>query len=274
MLRFQRHVGYLKCLRLYQYCYQRNFAGHNKWSKIRHKKGANDLVRSKMVTKMLRSLSIAVREAKQKNIGDIAKDHKVMQAKALALRAGCTKANIEKALKPSAKADNEVWERILYECNMGNYCFVVECYSENRKRTAPLVKHVLTKNGGTLGTTGSVMWAFDERGIIEATPKEGKVLTEEEFDNIFVAAVDAGAEDVELTEDCLVILCDTTDLSNITDVVRDCVAQVNYEIVASEFTYLPKDTVTADSGDTFSNVLNSLEDLEDVQNVYHNVDVR
>ena len=274
----------------------RNFAGHNKWSKIRHKKGANDAARSKVVTKMVRSLAAAVREAKQKSIANVESDYKVQQAKAAALRAGCTKANVERALKPPAKDDNSVWERILYECTLSEYCFIVECLSDNRKRTGPLVKFALTKHGGSMGTTGSVMWAFDERGIVEIAPSGVDESENDEmisadgdldlFDAMFVGAVDAGAEDVEMTEEgTIVVLSDPSLLSTVTTAVREVVAASDgdYNIVQSAFTYLPKSTVVVgeemndhDDGDgqgdgnTFMEVLEALEELEDVQNVFHN----
>ena len=251
--------------------FRRTFAGHSKWSNIKHQKGKNDAARSKIVTKALRVLATALREAS----GD-ATNFKVIQAKALAARSGCTKANIDKALTPQ-KDDNSVWEKIVWECTLSKYCFVVECLSDNRNRTAPLVKHAFTKNGGAMGTTGSVMWAFDEVGFIEAVPIEkdsiGTLLTEDAFEDFFEGTVEAGADDVEWNEEdnSLVVLCGTTVLSKVTDAVRDLVGNFEYEIVSSEFTFLPKDTVQVGKDDaTFMTVLNALEDLDDVQNVYHN----
>ena len=253
---------------------RRSFAGHSKWSNIKHQKGKNDAARSKVVTKALRVLSTALREAK----GDVT-HFKVLQAKALAARAGCTKANLDKALAPQ-KDDKTIWEKILWECTLSNYCFVVECLSDNRNRTAPLVKHAFTKNGGAMGKTGSVMWAFDEVGMIEAVPvktgDEVVLLTEECFETFFEGAAEAGADDVEYDEasNSLVVVCGKTDLSSVTDAVRKLVGGFEYEIVSSEITFLPKDTVSVpEDDDTFLAVLDVLEDLDDVQNVYHNGEV-
>ena len=254
----------------------RTFAGHSKWSNIKHQKGKNDAARSKIVTKALRVLSTALREAS----GDVT-NFKVVQAKSLAARAGCTKTNIDKALKPS-KDDSSVWEKIIWECSLSNYCFVVECLSDNRNRTSPLVKHAFTKNGGTMGTTGSVMWAFDERGMVEIVPMSKEETTTAEtkkkildtmFDELFETAVDAGADDVEINyeENSIVVFSETTELSKVTKGVRDAITPKGFEIVQSCFTFIPKDTVEFSLEDeSFMSVMDTLDDLDDVQNVYHN----
>src|ERR671936_1136814 len=165
-------------------------SGHSKWSTIKHKKGAADAKRGKLFSKLSRAIIVAAKEGGPDPAGNLALQNAIEKARSYSM----PKDNIDRAIaKGSGEgADADAFETIVYEgYGPEGVAVIVEALTDNRNRTASDVRHAFTKHGGSLGTTGAVAWQFERRGVV-VVPAEG--VDEEE---LFMAAVDAGAEVVE-----------------------------------------------------------------------------
>lgn len=238
-------------------------SGHNKWSTIKRKKGANDAARAKVFTKIGRELAVAV-----KNGGpDPNNNAKLRDVIAKAKQNNVPNDNIERMLKKAAgDTDAANYEEIVYEgYGPSGVAVVVEALTDNRNRTAGEVRHYFDKAGGNMGNPGSVTFMFE---------KQGQIIIEREDvdeDQLMMDALEAGATDF-LTddEDIFDIRTETTDLG----AVRDDLAEKGYVIVSSETPYIPS-TYTRLEGDDMKKMAKMIEmfdENEDVQNIYHNWD--
>ena len=240
-------------------------SGHSKWHNIQAKKGKADAQRGAVFTKIGREIAIAVREggANPESNG------KLRDIIAKAKANNMPNDNIQRSIKKaSGELSNVVYEEITYEGYApGGVAVIVDCISDNRNRTASDVRHCFAKYGGNLGTTGSVGFMFDERGVLVVERQPGS-----DEDEMMMIALDAGAEDVKVDEDVYEILTAPNDFST----VRENLEKQGYTFLSAEVQKIPQNTVAVTDPDTIQKIqkmLDLLEENDDVQNVFHNADL-
>jgi YebC/PmpR family DNA-binding regulatory protein len=238
-------------------------AGHSKWANIKHRKAAADAKRGKVWTKIIREISVAAREG----IPDPADNPRLRLALDKAADANVPKDTVERAIKRAAGVgENESWESVRYEgYGPGGVAVMVDCMTNNRNRTAADVRHAFTKCGGNLGTDGSVAYLFTHQGILSYPPG-----TDE--DGLMEAALEAGADDVMTNEDGSVdVITQPSVFSKVKDaMIAAGQAPANAELTYSAATHAELDGETAEK---MLKLVDMLEDLDDVQEVYHNADI-
>ena len=237
-------------------------AGHSKFKNIQYRKGAQDAKRAKVFTKLIRELTVAA-----KNGADPDANPRLRAAIAASKSANMGKDTMERAIARGAgNDDTEQYEEIRYEgYGPKGVAVIVEALTDNRNRTASDVRAAFTKFGGNLGETGSVNFMFDRVGQVNYPSDAG------DADDIFEVALEAGAQDVESTEDGHEITCDPNDFND----VRDGLEAKFGTAESAELTWKPQNTVDldADSAKTMLNLLDALEDNDDVQKVSSNVEI-
>ena len=240
-------------------------SGHSKWATIKRQKGANDAKRGQLFTKLSKAITIAVREGG--NIGDPDSNFRLRLAVEAARAANMPKDNIERAIQRASGRDATELNEALYEgFGPGGFSVIVETLSDNKQRTVSEVKNIFDKNGGSMGSQGSVQYQFEKKGLITVA-KNNKSL-----DDIFLIAADNQAEDVEDMGSEVVIYTNPTDLAR----VRDGLVQSGLEVKNAELLWSPivlnsiSDTSLAIKALQF---VEKLEDLDDVQKVYANFDI-
>ena len=240
-------------------------SGHSKWHNIQAKKGKADAQRGAVFTKIGREIAIAVREggANPESNG------KLRDIIAKAKANNMPNDNIQRSIKKaSGELSNVVYEEITYEGYApGGVAVIVDTISDNRNRTASDVRHCFAKYGGNLGTTGSVGFMFDERGVLVVEREPGS-----DEDEMMMIALDAGAEDVKVEEDVFEILTAPNDFST----VRENLEKQGYTFLSAEVQKIPQNTVAVTDPDTIQKIqkmLDLLEENDDVQNVFHNADL-
>ena len=240
-------------------------SGHSKWHNIQAKKGKADAQRGAIFTKIGREIAIAVREggANPESNG------KLRDVIAKAKANNMPNDNIQRSIKKaSGELSNVVYEEIVYEGYApGGVAVIVDTISDNRNRTASDIRHCFAKYGGNLGTTGSVGFMFDTRGVlvVERTPGMDE-------DELMMMALDAGAEDVRPDEDVVEILTDPNEFSK----VREALEQQGLTFLSAEVQKIPQNTVEVTDPETIEKIqkmLDLLEESDDVQNVYHNAEL-
>ena len=240
-------------------------SGHSKWHNIQAKKGKADAQRGAVFTKIGREIAIAVREggANPESNG------KLRDVIAKAKANNMPNDNIQRSIKKaSGELSNVVYEEITYEGYApGGVAVIVDTISDNRNRTASDIRHCFAKYGGDMGTTGSVGFMFDTRGVlvVERTPGMDE-------DDLMMMALDAGAEDVRPDEDVVEILTDPNEFGK----VREALEQQGLTFLSAEVQKLPQNTVAVTDPDTVEKIrkmLDLLEESDDVQNVYHNAEL-
>lgn len=237
-------------------------SGHNKWSTIKRKKGANDAARAKVFTKIGRELAVAV-----KNGGaDPNNNAKLRDVIAKAKQNNVPNDNIDRMLKKAAgESDSTNFEEIVYEgYGPSGIAVVVEALTDNRNRTASEVRHYFDKAGGNMGTPGSVTFMFDRQGVI--------VIEKEDVDEdqLMEEALEAGASDF-LTdeEDIFEIRTEPNDVG----AIRDELEGKGYHIISSEAAYIPQTYTRLESEEDMKNMarmIDMFEENDDVQNIWHN----
>lgn len=237
-------------------------SGHSKWSNIKNKKGKTDAARSKVFSKMAKYIAVAAREGGP----DPEMNSKLREAVAKAKAANMPNDNIERAIKRgSGEMGNSVFEEITYEgYGPSGVAVIVSALTDNKNRTAADVRHTFDKCGGNLGTNGCVNYLFNTVGQI-LVEKEG--IDEDEF---LMEMLDAGAEDIDTTEDGFEIKTDPNDFITIMDKLEE----MEIKPVSGEVAQIPTTYVTLKSDDTskMQRMLDMFEDNDDVQNVWHNWD--
>ncbi|MCC5955386.1 MAG: YebC/PmpR family DNA-binding transcriptional regulator [Natronohydrobacter sp.] len=237
-------------------------AGHSKWANIQHRKGRQDAVRAKLFSKLSKEITVAAK------MGDPDPDKNprlrlaVKEAKSVSM----PKDNIERAIKKSQGGDAENYEEIRYEGYGPNgVAVIVEAMTDNRNRTASNVRSTFAKNGGNLGETGSVAFMFDRKGQIVYPASAG------DADTVMLAAIDAGAEDVESAEDGHVIWCADTDLSAVSTALEEALGEAD----STKLVWKPQTTteLDLDGARALMKLIDALEDDDDVQNVTANFEV-
>ncbi|MDQ3618327.1 MAG: YebC/PmpR family DNA-binding transcriptional regulator [Pseudomonadota bacterium] len=239
-------------------------AGHSKWANIQHRKGAQDAKRGKMFTKLLREVGVAARAGG----GDAASNPRLRTAIDKAYAANMTKDVIERAIK---KATGELegisYEEIRYEGYApGGVAVIVDCVTDNKVRTVADVRHAFGKFGGNLGTDGSVAFMFRKLGVLSFAPGADE-------DAVTEAAIEAGADDVVVyPEDGAIDVLTAPDAF---DAVKAAMASAGLKPDDSEVTFRADNdiAVEGDIAQQVAKLLDWLEDLDDVQNVYSNAEL-
>lgn len=237
-------------------------AGHSKWANIQYRKGAQDKKRAKIFTKLIREITIAARMGG----GDPDANPRLRLAIDKALSNNMPKDNIERAVKRgSGDAEGDNYEEIRYEgYGPGGVAIMLDCMSDNRNRTVSEVRHAFSKHGGNLGADGSVGYLFERKGVIGFGPE-----TDDEV--VLEAALEAGAEDMAEYEDGSFDVLTTPEGY---DRVRQVLKANDFEPLHADVTMRAETTVEVadDDAEACLKLLEALEDLDDVQNVYSNAE--
>ncbi|MCA8917383.1 MAG: YebC/PmpR family DNA-binding transcriptional regulator [Planctomycetes bacterium] len=236
-------------------------AGHSKWANIKHRKAAVDKKRGKIWSKKAHAIIVAARLGG----GDPNANNRLADAITDAKSVNMPANNIERAIKRGtgelAGADPE---ELFYEgYGTGGVAMIVEALTDNRKRTAPDIKHIFDKHGGNLGSTGSVMHSFDRKGIVVV--EKTNAPSEEE---LFELVVEAGGEDLQSDEEGFTITTPATEL----EPVKKALKAKGIEWISAELEFIPQTIIEVDeeTGRKIQKLIDSLEDNIDVQNVYTN----
>jgi YebC/PmpR family DNA-binding regulatory protein len=237
-------------------------SGHSKWSTIKRKKGAEDAKRGKLFTRLGRDIMVAAR-----NGGDPATNPTLRMCIDKARAANMPKDNIERAVKKGTGelAGGDV-EEVTYEA-FGPYGIplLIECVTDNRNRALADVRRVLNRQGGNMAEAGAVSWMFDTKGAITIDR------TDQDPDEIFLLAVDAGAEDVEISDDVFEIYTAAGDLHAVSSALIDD----GLKIAEAELSQIPKNEIEVGPKETVQvmNLIEGLEDVDDVQRVYSGLSI-
>jgi YebC/PmpR family DNA-binding regulatory protein len=246
-------------------------SGHSKWATIKRKKGAADAKRGQLFTKLTREITVAAREGG----GDPESNFRLRLAVQKARSENMPLDNIQRAITRGAGTGGEggaAYEEIIYEGYGPNgVAMLVQTLTDNRNRTVSEVRAAFTKAGGSLGENGSVSWMFDQKGMIVVEPSRGQ-----DADEVTLAAIDAGAEDVTADTDedgeaHVEVITNFEDLK----AVQESLTTQGYNVVSAERTMIPKTTMALDDKGVESalRLVDRLEDLDDVQTVYTNLDL-
>lgn len=237
-------------------------ARHSKWHKVRQFKGALDAKRAASFTKLAREITVAAREKG----GDVSTNVRLKVAIDRAKKASMTKDTIERAVQRGAGGGTEgQLETLTYEAYApGGTALVIECVTDNRNRTANDVKHLLSKNGGTLASAGAVTYLFDRLGVVTV----GSMADLPHRDELELSLIDAGATDILSDEEGADIRCAPGHLSSVADAAQ----KLGLTATSAEFAWIPKITVELDeaNGEALAMLVDALEALDDVSRVYTN----
>ena len=235
-------------------------SGHSKWSNIKHRKGKNDALKAKITTKISREITVAVKAGGTDPTGNM----RLKLALQKARENNIPKDNIQRAIDKGAGAgDANNYEEITYEgYGPGGAAILVEVMTDNRNRAAADVRHAFSKRGGNLGESGSVNWMFKRKGVF-VIPQEGN-----DEETLTLLALDAGAEDIKVEDDVFVIYTLPDDY----DAVETALAEASIATDMAQITMVPDTNMelTGDDAVNMQRILDMLEDLDDVQDVYHN----
>ncbi len=243
-------------------------SGHSKWATTKHKKAVIDARRGKMFAKLIKNIEVAARMGG----GDLAGNPTLYDAIQKAKKSSVPNDNIDRAVKrgSGAEAGGAEYSTIMYEgYGPGGVAFLIECLTDNKNRAAMEVRTAMNRNGGSLADPGSVSYMFNRKGVVVVpVDQEGKQVTE---DDVLEATLEAGAEDVNDLGEAFEVVTEAGDLVAVRTALQS--AGVDYD--SAEASFLPSMQVELDhdgAGKVFR-LLEALEDLDDVQNVFANYDV-
>ncbi|MEQ8189179.1 MAG: YebC/PmpR family DNA-binding transcriptional regulator [Candidatus Eremiobacterota bacterium] len=239
-------------------------SGHSKWHNIKLRKSKVDSQKGKMFTKVAREIIIAAREGG----GDPAGNFRLRVVIEKARGVNMPQENIKRAIQKGTgdAKDGSTFEEILYEgYGPAGVALLISVVTDNRNRTAADVRNILSRNGGSLGESGCVLWMFDKKGIF--TFSSGKV----KEDDIFMVATDAGADDVNSEDENIEVTCSPQDFQ----ALRETLEKNGFVPEDSKISMLPKTTVSLDEDGAKKvlKLIDLLEDYDDVQEVYSNFDI-
>jgi YebC/PmpR family DNA-binding regulatory protein len=239
-------------------------SGHSKWATTKHKKAVVDAKRGKLFAKLIKNIEVAARMGG----GDPDGNPTLYDAIQKARKTSVPLDNIERAVKrgSGAEAGGSDWQTIIYEgYGPSGVAVLIECLSDNRNRAAMEVRTAMSRNGGSMADPGSVSYLFNRKGVVIVSA-EG--LAE---DDVLAAVLDAGADEVNNLGDCFEVICEPTDLVPVRSALQT--AGIDYE--SADMSFLPSVHVPleADGARKVLRLIDALEDLDDVQNVYANLDL-
>jgi YebC/PmpR family DNA-binding regulatory protein len=240
-------------------------SGHSKWATTKHQKAAKDKVRGKLFAKLIRQVEVSAREGG----GDMSANATLRAMVDKARDASVPLDTIERAIKRgTGELEGVTYESVTYEGYASNgVAVIVECLTDNRNRTTSEVKNIFTRNGGSLSEPGAVAWQFQRKGMIIIDKTSGV-----DEDELMLAALEAGAEDVADQGDTFDITTAPTDFTS----VRDALAEAGLAMASADLTMVATTAVplaTEADARKVLRVLDALEDHDDVQNVYANFDI-
>ncbi len=239
-------------------------SGHSKWSSIKHQKGAKDVQRGALFTKLAREITVAVRAG---GGGDPEANYRLRLAVQKARGNNMPNDNIERSIKKAlGEDDNTTYDDVLYEgFGPGGAAILVQALTDNRNRTVSEVRSAFAKYGGNMGESGSVGWMFANRGVITINT-DGK-----DADEVALKAIDAGAADVEESDGILEAYTEPQDLKTVEDAVR---AQ-GLAVDEAGLRYIASTPMELDTNQTVQalRLIEKLEDLDDVQQVFSNLEI-
>jgi len=237
-------------------------SGHNKWSTIKHKKGAADAKRGQVFTKLIKEITVAARLGG----GDPEGNPRLRAAMDKGKAENMPKDNIERAIKKgTGELEGVTYEEINYEgYGPGGVAVLVEVMTDNRNRSVSDIRSIFTKCNGNMGETGCVSWMFDKKGLI-VFPKTV------DFDKLFEASLEAGAEDVTDEGEQIEVITDPINFME----VRESLVKAGFKSDSAEVTMIPQTMVKLEGkqAENMLKLMDRLEDNDDVQNVYANFDI-
>ena len=238
-------------------------SGHSKWATIKRAKGKADAARGKLFSRLIKEITVAAKLGG----GDLEANPRLRAAVNTARNSNMPNKNIENAIaKGTGQLEGITYEEATFEAyGPGGVAIVIECLTDNRNRTVSEVRHVLTKAGGHLGASNSVMWMFHSKGIINIAKD---ALDEEK---LLELALDAGADDITDEGDVFEVITSPEAFEN----VKAAIEKAGITPVSAELTKAPENTVKVEeeSAAKVLNLINALDDLDDTQNVYSNFDI-
>jgi YebC/PmpR family DNA-binding regulatory protein len=236
-------------------------AGHNKWSKVKHIKAKEDAKKSKIFTKHVRAIMTAARQGGGNPETNAALRLAIERAKADSM----PMQNIQRAIdKATGNLDGVTLSEVSYEgYGPGGVAIMVECLTDNKNRTVAEIRHAFKKAGGSLGTSGSVAWMFEKKGVIVVSRGD-------KDDDVMETAIEAGAEDIKELDEVLVIETAPEDFNSVLEAVNAIegieIIESNVQLVATN-----ESEVDDETAEKVERLIEVLEDLDDVQNVIHNM---
>jgi YebC/PmpR family DNA-binding regulatory protein len=238
-------------------------SGHSKWATTKHKKAAIDAKRGKMFAKLIKNIEVAARTGGPDPAGNPTLYDAIQKAK----KSSVPNDNIDRAVKRGGGVDGGGvdYQTIMYEgYAAGGVALLVECLTDNRNRAAMEVRTAMTRNGGTMADPGSVSYLFARKGVIIVPNEEGS--TSE--DDVLMAVLDAGAEEVNDLDGSFEVVCEATDLV----AVRTALQEAGLDYDSAEASFVPSATIEVDpeTEGRIIKLIDALEDCDDVQNVYAN----
>jgi len=238
-------------------------SGHSKWATIKHKKGAADKARGKLFAKIARQLEVAAREGG----GDVSSNATLRTVVQKAKAAQMTNDAIDRAIKRgSGEAQGDNYESITYEGYApGGVAMMVDTLTDNRNRTGADIRSIFSKTGGAMAEPGAVGWQFSRRGVVYVDGKAGE-------DDVMMAALDAGAEDISRDGESWKILSEP----NVVYDVKAALESAGLTVLSAESTMVSSTTIEVNDAETAAKILKvmeALEDNDDVQDVYANFDI-
>ena len=240
-------------------------AGHSKWANIKHRKGAQDKKRAKQFTRAIKEITVAVKEG---GGPDPEANPTLRNAIANAKGVNMPKDTIERAIKKASGADADNYETVTFEGYGPNgIAFFIECTTDNTNRTVASVRSIFTKNGGSLGTNGSLEFLFDRKGVF--TIERNKIeMTLEELE---LELIEGGAEDFEESDDFITIYTDFVDFGKMSETLE----KLNIEVKNSELQRIPTNTneLNIEDGKKIMSLVDKFEEDDDVQNVFHTLEI-
>lgn len=239
-------------------------SGHSHWAGIKHKKAANDAKRGKTWSKIARLIIVAAKAGGRDPTQNLSLRYAIDKAK----DASMPKDTIEKAIKKgTGELSSASFEEVLYEGYApGGIALMIEALTDNRNRTAPEIKYIFEKKGGSLGNSGCVNWMFHKKGLITVSTAD---VDEEKLMDI---ALSAGAEDMQTASDVFEITCDPAAF----DELKNALQKNDIPLQVAEISLIPETTVPVEDLETAKKVIalmENFEDNDDVQNVYANFDI-
>lgn len=238
-------------------------SGHNKWANIKHTKEKQDAIRGKKFTQIGKLITVAVKEGGP----DPNSNAKLRDCIAKAKEANMPNDNIQRSIKKASGELGSVdYTEITYEgYGPAGSAVIVNCLTDNKNRTAGEIRHIFDKSGGSMGSNGCVSYMFKKVGVI--------VVEDAQEETLFEWALEAGAYDVESQDDCFLVKVEPSEFS----ACREYLERKSVKIVSSEVSMIPDTYLDIDDEDkytSFTNFLDKLEENDDVQDVYHNVNLK
>ena len=243
-------------------------SGHSKWATTKHKKAVIDARRGKMFAKLIKNIEVAARLGG----GDPAGNPTLYDAIQKAKKSSVPNDNIDRAVKrgSGAEAGGADYQTIMYEgYGPGGVALLIECLTDNKNRAAMEVRTATSRNGGSLADPGSVAYLFNRKGVV-VLPKtqDGRQIGE---DDVLEATLDAGAEEVNDLDEAIEVISDASDLIAVRTALQE--AGLDYDSAEAQFVPSMEVTVDADGAAKVMRLVEALEDLDDVQNVFGNFDI-